>query len=371
MKTTLTQNRHSIVERLAQQLPMVCISLLCGNLTTFAQWSTVSTANNRVCFAPGNQIIPDAATDGAGGIIMAWADYRLGLTNVDVYAQRIDASGSTKWTLDGIPVTTTSGSQFLPVVATDGAGGAIIAWNQGSGVFAQRVDATGGFLWQTNGIAVLSGVQGQPNPRIVSDGSGGAIVVWTDYRNGFADKNIYAQRIDATGNTVWTTDGVALCVAADHQANPAIIGDGSGGAIVVWEDLRGTDTTDIYAQHIDASGVPQWTPNGVAIVTATGVQRSPVLARDGSGGAVIVWEDDRNAGTAPTFMPSVSAPQAQSSGRRMELWYAMRQTDSILPMSPRMDQAASLSHGKMFVQERGSMRSVSMRQGIRRGWRTE
>ena len=65
----------------------------------------------------------------------------------------------------------------------------------------------------------------------------------------------------------WTADGVALCTAANDQINPQIVSDGSGGAIITWQDYRGGNY-DIYAQRVNASGAVQWTADGVAVCTA-------------------------------------------------------------------------------------------------------
>ncbi len=37
-----------------------------------------------------------------------------------------------------------------------------------------------------------------------------------------------------------------------------------------------------------------WIPNGNPMCTASGDQRNPSLIPDGQGGAIIVWNDDRN-----------------------------------------------------------------------------
>ena len=47
-------------------------------------------------------------TDGAGGAIIVWADERWGTADVDIYAQRIDGSGSPLWAANGAPVCTAS-----------------------------------------------------------------------------------------------------------------------------------------------------------------------------------------------------------------------------------------------------------------------
>jgi hypothetical protein len=112
-----------------------------------------------------------------------------------------------------------------------------------------------------------------------------------DHRNG--DFDIYAQRVDASGVTKWTTDGVAICTANGDQADSTLTSDGSGGAIVIWVDYR-SSKWDIYAQRVDVSGVTQWAPNGVGICTVVSQQEFPGLIRDQSGGAIITWMDDRN-----------------------------------------------------------------------------
>ncbi|HTP80635.1 MAG TPA: hypothetical protein VMM57_09550, partial [Bacteroidota bacterium] len=96
----------------------------------------------------------------------------------------------------------------------------------------------------------------------------------------------------------WSTNPIinnAICTAAYDQYSPTIVSDGSGGAIITWQDLRSGNDFDIYAQYINAAGTPQWPSNGVAICTATGDQASPTIVSDGSGGAIITWQDERGA----------------------------------------------------------------------------
>ena len=116
-------------------------------------------------------------------------------------------------------------------------------------------------------------------------------MAWTDLRDD--QGNIYAQRIDAAGNVQWTANGIPVCTAGGIQDWSTIIADGSGGVIIVWQDQRTGGQPDIYAQRLNASGAALWTADGVAICTATSEQYWPVLINDGSGGAIISWEDER------------------------------------------------------------------------------
>jgi len=105
--------------------------------------------------------------------------------------------------------------------------------------------------------------------QIVPDGYGGAILTWQDNRAGNLD--IYAQLMDSTGKPRWPNQGIAICKAAGDQWEPRLIADSSGGAIILWKDNR-SSSSDIYAQRVDSNGKIQWTPGGVAICTAAGDQ---------------------------------------------------------------------------------------------------
>jgi hypothetical protein len=259
----------------------------------YSQWSTSPLVNNAICTASGIQANPHLVSDGSGGAIITWEDHRSG--NTDIYAQRVNALGVVQWTSDGVAICTATGGQLSPQLASDGSGGAIITWydyrGTSSDIYAQRVNASGAVQWTSNGVAICMATGIQQFPQLVSDGSGGAIITWMDNRSA-SNFDIYAQRVNASGTVLWTTDGVAICTATGHQYYPQLVSDGSGGAIITWYDYRGT-SSDIYAQRVNASGAVQWTSNGVAICTAPGIQWYPQVLSDGSGGAIITWIDYR------------------------------------------------------------------------------
>jgi len=241
----------------------------------------------------GIQGYPSIVTDNGGGAIITWMDSRSG--NYDIYSQRIDANGNVLWTQDGVAISTAANSQLYPTIVSDGSGGAIITWKDGTfyyDVYAQRIDANGNVLWTQDGVAISTAANTQERPTIVSDGSGGAIITWQVSRSGYSD--IYAQRINANGNVLWTTDGVAISMAANNQYYPFMVSDGSSGAIITWYDYRSGANFDIYAQRINTNGVVQWTADGVPISTAANSQERPTIASDGSGGAIITWYDYRS-----------------------------------------------------------------------------
>lgn len=248
-----------------------------------------------VCSATGAQMCPCITSDGAGGAIIAWHDYRGGATS-DIYVQKLNANGAAQWATNGVAVCTAANSQSYPQAVPDSAGGAIIAWmDYRSGtnwdLYAQRVSTTGIVRFAANGIGVCTAASDQQNIVMVSDGSGGAFMSWEDLRSGSYD--IYAQRLSGTGAQWAAGTGMPVCVvAATNQSRAKLVRDGGGGVIVAWEDLR-SGNDDVYAQRLDGTGAPSWTLNGVAVASGTGDQSGVRMCQDGSGGANVAWTDTR------------------------------------------------------------------------------
>jgi len=271
--------------------------------TGVVQWSGNGVP---LCTASGIQYAPRIASDGAGGAIVTWYDQRG--ANLDIYVQRIDAAGAVQWASNGVPLCTATGDQYDQDIITDGSGGAIVCWDDSrSGnhdIYAQRINASGVVKWTTNGVALCTAAQNQVVPKLAPDGTGGAIVAWRDDR--YSDSDIYAQRIDAAGAIQWTLNGISVCSAVDAQYFHEVVADGLGGAIVVWYDQRGA-TSDIYAQRIDDSGVAQWTLDGAPVCTAVGYQTYPQLFSDGAGGAIVTWRDSRNSSAYSIYAQMIEA----------------------------------------------------------------
>ncbi|NIO27870.1 MAG: T9SS type A sorting domain-containing protein [Candidatus Latescibacteria bacterium] len=255
-----------------------------------AQWIPDGTP---VCTALNEQDNPQVISDGSGGVIIAWHDLRSGS---GIYAQRVDGSGNVLWTVNGEVICAANGAN--PALVSDGLDGAIIVWQDsrsGSDIYAQRVDGSGNVLWTVNGVAICTASGIQEHPALTSDGLGGAIITWQDERSDVLG-DIYAQRVDGLGTVQWTANGIPICTETDIQGGPVQLeSDGSGGAIITWIDRRAVATTyfDIYAQRVDGSGNVQWTVNGVPVCNEYGIQLKPFIVSDGSGGAIITWEDAR------------------------------------------------------------------------------
>src|SRR2546422_11185070 len=225
-----------------------CILLISVPELARSQWSSDPAANTVVNNLAADQTSPQMTSDQLGGAIITWQDTRSG--NSHIYAQRVDASGRRLWPTggnasaiaNGIAICTASGSQLSPAIIGDGLGGAIIAWqdtrNGNSDIYAERIDGTGSRLWINDGYPICAASGEQGRPVIVGDGVNGAIIAWSDYRGTGLDADIYAQRISAGGIVKWLANGVAACTATGDQDSVRMIEDGIGGAILVWQDHR-------------------------------------------------------------------------------------------------------------------------------------
>lgn len=266
------------------------------NSSGVVQWTSNGVAISSVA---GVQTSPAIVSDGGGGVIVAWTDSRNAGSSNDIYAQRLNGSGVAQWAADGVLVCSASGSQSEPIITSDNQGGAIIAWQDqrtdpSNDIYVQRISSTGVVQWTTNGVAVCTSNNIQSLEEIVVDGSSGAFVSWHDLRNG-TNLDLYVQRINSNGVIQWTTNGVGVCTASSPTEFSDMVQDNAGGVFLAWEDRRdGTCcNSDIYAQHINSSGVALWTANGLSICTANSGQANPDIESDGGNGAFITWHDFR------------------------------------------------------------------------------
>ncbi len=247
----------------------------------------------------------EMAKSSDGGVILAWS--RGGGSAADITAQKVSATGSLVWPASGVDVCTAAGNQDYVCICSDGAGGAIIAWRDlrgTSNIYAQRVNASGSVAWVTNGVQVCTAAGTRSDPVICSDGYGGAIVAWDDSRN---NNDVYGQRVSSTGSLLWDPNGAPIAnEVGNAQKDPCICSDGAGGAIIAWQDDRSDGSGDIYAQRVLESGAGAWLANGTPVCTATEVQNGHYLAACEDGGALICWEDSRKTPYYITYVQRIS-----------------------------------------------------------------
>jgi hypothetical protein len=288
-----------------------------------AAWPPV-TSDLPVCTQTGAQNYRAVVPDGAGGMFVSWSDTRFIVS--DIYVQHVTAAGTLQYVSSGLSVCSASGRQESPICQPDGIGGLTTVWrdyrfSQDGDLYAQRVDASGSLVWAFNGIKICGASGPQSAPAIVSDvspdstGAFGSFIIWSDERD---TPTIYAQHVRPNGTTLWAGDGVPIVAPSAAQFSPSAIADGNGGAILTWTQ-QGSDGWDVWAQRIAADGSPLWGAAGVRLCGAPGDQYAPVLVTDDAQGAWFAWQDDRDVAVA-VYVQHVDAagtPQLAADGVRI------------------------------------------------------
>ena len=262
-----------------------------------------------IASGPGAQDLPAILSDGQGGLFAAWRDTR-DAPEQDIYAQHLKVNGTIApgWPAAGVPVCTAAGTQQTTTITTDGSGGVIVGWEDlrlagNSDIYAQRVRANGTVdpAWPSNGRGVCMAMANQTGARVLGDGAGGAFVAWIDARAG-AIPALYAQHVlaDGTLDPAWPATDLGFNLAFGNHLSIALLPDGTGGVLAVWDDRRGGTALDVYAHHLLPNGTvdPGWPTNGRGVSTATGTQSYSLAAiPDGSGGVIVTWTDTRTFAT--------------------------------------------------------------------------
>jgi hypothetical protein len=173
-----------------------------GSLTWITPTDSVGIRLDSVASAGQEKI--SMTSEGSGTAILTWTD---GANYT--YAQKLASDGSLPW--GAFPAAIASNGTG-EVLTTDGSGGVILAWGRGLqngvNIFAQHVNSTGQLLWSnptygTSGNPVSTTPSTfQSSPVIVSDDAGGAIVAWYDLRaSSFGGPyDIYVQHVQANGS---------------------------------------------------------------------------------------------------------------------------------------------------------------------------
>lgn len=320
-----------------------------------------------VSLAPGDQISPTVAAGAPGqGFMVVWQDARSG--DWDVYGQRVSSAGrllDASGMAGADPMINTAlaagpGDQHMPDVAFSPQFDLyLIAWvgpepesDAGLEVAARRVSSAGvpmdeplivvrepravshpvaaynpdagEFLvvWQRQDIwienrrvSAAGELQGpmsriwssllRPYPAPMPDVAfnpitGEYLVVWDDA----SDDNIYGFRVSADGRPAPGSERIVISLATGLQRG-ARVGVHSAGYLVVWEDGRDPESSNIFGQLLSPAGErvnPAGTPGApadtnISLTTAIPKQEAPALAFNPGGVEfLLTWAEDRLQG---------------------------------------------------------------------------
>jgi hypothetical protein len=210
-----------------------------------------------------------------------------------VFGQRYNASATAQGGEFRVN-TTTAGTQQDVQAAMDTSGNIIVTWTTSvpspyqKDVYAQRYDASGVAQGAEFRVNTTSGVnKAEYGSTVAVDSSGNFTIAWTGW-----DGGIKAQQYNASG--VAQGGEITVEVAGADAEYPRIAMTPSGSFVVTWygQPLGGGDNDyGVFARQFDASG----NPLGARLLVNTTipcVQYQAGVAMDSSGNFTIVWQDE-------------------------------------------------------------------------------
>jgi len=244
-------------------------------------------------FTNSDQVLPSVAMDGSGSFVVAWTSIGQDRSGGGVFARRFGSTGTPKGREFRVN-TFTMNYQTNPSVAVDGSGNFVVVWSSdgqdGSfyGVFARRFDRAGARLggeFQVNTHTTYP----QDHPVVAMDGSGNFVVAWQSLGQDGAGYGVFAQRFDSAGVPVGGEFQVNTHTS-DQQYDPSIAVGSSGNFVVAWTS-RAQEAFDlgVFAQLFDSAGAPVGGEFQVNTYT-TGDQHHPSVALLASGDFVVTWD---------------------------------------------------------------------------------
>ena len=294
------------------------------------RYSGFPTSGLPVSILPGSQGPGGLAPDGAGGILLYWADYRPSPTATDIYVQRVNPDGTLPpgWAVNGMPAAITpstqfTGSTYYPGVTSDGDGGAYVAWNDFRNdpnawqydTFVQRLLADGSIApgWPAEGRVACVAPLGRSIGAALRDDQGGMVVVMGDSRRGnpsYGDVDIYAQRFTPDGQLApgWPAEGKRL--VGGFAALRGVVPDDATGFYVArtkHSNATGYDTNDLFVHRFTFDGEvsPGWPAGGVLVCGGPNGRDDIQVERDGFGGIVLAWSESRPGQTSGTYVARI------------------------------------------------------------------
>lgn len=256
---------------------------------------------------------PRLIPDGAGGAFLCWSEYALGPLRV----ARVTGDGNVLGTIDPIGPTPAGPLTWFADILPDGSGGVMVAWGDTLNARLMRLTDVGEPSpgWPDTGIAIpTSRLDLSQPPRVLPAPGGDFLLVWKDRDLPYGPSSsiaspgrIFLQKLTPGGTIApgWPASGVVAYSSTEDTSPLIAFADGYGGVMLAWSERAGTEE-DLRLLRLNDEGNPRlgWSGAGLSAIESPAQFRG--LTRfsnyrdlgfsatpDGSGGAFVAWDDDR------------------------------------------------------------------------------
>ena len=254
--------------------------------------------------------------DHEGNAIISTVDQRTGSV-WEVYAYKVGPDGTMYWGADGLALTSSSVSNMSPRLAVTDDNSVIVAWTHNDNtVLFQHISSSGTLLWG-DGILVTDNDATliSPNPIITSDNN--ILIQWIRQTGPFwaANSELYLQKYDHDGNTLWNDPVVAAGPVVFPMGNwsQQSLPDANSGNFSAWTEMAG-NVQNAKTQHTDADGNLLWAGSVEFSNNSSHFRISPKLAiAENNQDLIAVWNES-NSGQSQR---GVYAQRLDSGGNKL------------------------------------------------------
>jgi hypothetical protein len=235
-----------------------------------------------------NEVDPTVAMDGRGAFVVAWVDE---LTNgdLDIKARRFSSNGAPLTGVIGVAIS--GKDEYEPSVASDDNGNFVVSYTldysaTDQDVIAKKFSSNGAEL-TTHYVATSIYDDHDSSAAMTADGRFAvAFQIDLPVTGGGVNSNVYLNRYSAGGDSLGR---LSIASTARHERSPDVAMDRDGNAVVVYEHQYSNSDWDILSRKVSRSGTMAPT---MSVATSSQIELSPLVAMDltpGLGNFVVAY----------------------------------------------------------------------------------
>ncbi len=211
--------------------------------------------------------------------------------------QRIAPDGARRWGDRGLRICAAPGMPFFPTIASDGVGGLLVAWQDyrefpgGSRIFGCHVTADGRATGQPNGEHLTTAPEAnEVDPRLVTLDRGGAVLLWKAGPTRAAQRSLYAEKAFAA---LGKPPQAVLLTATTNLGEIGVAPGHANEVWVAWIDLRDGGGGNPYAERLLPSSFvrDRASEEARAVCAPSSLELSQPLIVAARDGALVMWND--------------------------------------------------------------------------------